>query len=297
LKLGPSLQRRIFAFPSTIPRAKPSSSLSETTTTTGAVQKYPFDLKICCLPGLADLAYFKDLITSSTFSLELYQDDLLSRCFTGNMMEEYLKLVSSEPNGLALPIAPPAAGAPPPGKKGGAPAAKGGAPLPVTELIVGPTQPSDKFLIQHLHDSLSKGKLIRPHGVAKFRLEQLLEKSNDLLTKFRRKRHGGSLPDDEHVIVKVSFVFYSVFFFCFNSSLCLTLLCSLFVFLSFSLSLSLSLFPSFSLSFFLSLFLSFSLSLSLSSVYLSICLTILGGYGVRITSRKTIQTREMGFTC
>ncbi len=194
MKLGQTLTRRVFAFPSTIPRVKVDGS--ET------VQKYPIDIKLCCLPGLGDLAYFKDLIASSNYSVELYQDDLFARAFTSSTIEEYLKLVANEPGGLGLPIEPPPAGAAPAGKKA-PPPAKGAPVGPVTELVLGTIQPSDKFLIQHLTEALNKSKLIRSHGCAKFRLEQLLEKSNDLLTKFRRKRNGGNmLPDDDHVIVK-----------------------------------------------------------------------------------------------
>lgn len=193
LRLGSSLVRNVLLFPSSTPE------------TSSNTLKHPIDTKVYLIPGLDDTPRFHDLLVSSTFTIEVHQDDLLERALNAQRLQEYSTLVSSEPGGLGLPVAPPsssaAPAAPAPGKK--APAAKA-APVVAEVAAFSPVATnatkSDLFLLEALHRELESSRQIRSHGVARFRLEQLLQQSSDLLAKFQRRRHA----EDEarHVTVQ-----------------------------------------------------------------------------------------------
>jgi hypothetical protein len=221
LQIGPSLYRPFLAFPSTLlppesssgkstPRDKKNQTMNSTLNSAAFnnqedQDKYPLKLKFLLLPGLYDLNYFHEILQSNTFNLQIHQEDLCSRCFfTGpdhntpkQVLEEYLKLVSEEPGGLGLPVGATAlaaaAAAAPAGKGKGAGSVAANKNAVVTEgpFIPVPTKilESDKLLIKTMHNTLSQSKMLRSHGSGRFRMEQLLSKSNDLLAKFKSKRN------------------------------------------------------------------------------------------------------------
>lgn len=176
---------------------------------------FDVDFKVCILPGLTDVSNYKDLISSSTYVLEIHKEDLWKRIFHERNVEEYnrLWLLENPASGDAI------------GAAAAAPAAKGKAPPPkkAAEPVemkapVGPATDSDRFMIQAIWKALNASRLIRPHGAARYRLEQLLASSNDLLVEFGRLRVGVQDGDD-NVVVKViitleSKLKYIVFMFC-----------------------------------------------------------------------------------
>jgi len=196
--MGAGVKRQILGFPHVEKRvfkeetdnyAEPSNEF----------EKFQVQLKICLLPGLIDIPRLKDSFTSSTLVLEVHHEDVCKRAFHTRNAEEYRTLAPTEPLVAAGKKAPPAKAAPPP-KKGAAPVVEAGpAKTVVTEMTAG-----DKFLLDCIHRALVASRQIRPHGTARYRLEQLLSSSNDLLTRFARKRQNGAhLAGDETVVVKV----------------------------------------------------------------------------------------------
>lgn len=195
LRMG-GLDRDVLVFPS-------NAAIDFLGTKSSPSVKHPISQSVVVLPGLGSIPRFHDALASSTFAVEVHQDDLLDRCFAGGHHAEYCKMVSGEPGGLALPVpavAPPQATAPAPTKKGAAATKAPVAAEPVA-FVPSPSSPtpSDLFIIRRLTEELHRSCLIRNHGAARFRLEQLLQQSNDLLTKFRRRRGESSAND--HVVV------------------------------------------------------------------------------------------------
>lgn len=209
----------------------PSDKSTSTRLSAGSTSdKYPVGTKLILLPGLYDISRFHDVIASSTFAVQLLQDDLLTRVLDNDRMKEYCALLSSEPGGVGLPFAPvsprtaaaattaaPAAG----GKKGAAAPATKATPAATTAAAAGadngvPFHPiptaatkSDHFLLDKLKLEMRHGKEIRSHGLASFRLERLLEQSRDLLTKFTLRRdtdHHAQQQQQQHVTVEEELV-------------------------------------------------------------------------------------------
>jgi hypothetical protein len=229
LRLSPTAYRPFFAVPSTvIPADQPplSDTLDSTfnkkgtlSSTFGATNfphqqdqdKYPLDLKFLILPGLYDLSYFHELLQSTTCALQIHQEDLLTRALNHTNVESYMKLLNEEPGGVGLPLSTLAAAAAAPAKGKGAgsmvAAAASGPFVPTLTKMMN----SDQFLITTIQNSLNMSKMLRCHGAGRFRMEQLLSKSNDLLAKFQMKRENAEL---NQVSVKVNFS-SSLFFNCF----------------------------------------------------------------------------------
>ena len=172
--------------------------------------KFQVNLKICLLPGLIDIPKLKDSLTSSTLVIELHRDDVFKRSFHPRNVEEYNEMMGPtkaaevvvDPNAAANKkgAKPAAAAAPPPKKGAPAPTDNALVKTEVTEIT-----DADKFLLGCIHRALAASRQIRPHGTIRYRLEQLLSSSNDLLARFARMRHGGAaIAGDENVVVKVS---------------------------------------------------------------------------------------------
>lgn len=203
--LGGGVKRQILAFPY-VEKRVPTEESEEYAEPVNEFEKFQVQLKVCLLPGLIDIPRLKDSFTSSTLVLEVHHEDVCKRAFHTRNAEEYRTLAPTEPAPEPEPVvaagkkAPPAKAAPPP-KKGAASVVEAGpAKTQVTEMTAG-----DKFLLDCIHRALVASRQIRPHGTARYRLEQLLSSSNDLLTRFARKRHGGAQQaGDETVVVKVS---------------------------------------------------------------------------------------------
>lgn len=163
-------------------------------------EKVDVGLQLCLLPGLvANLSQFKDLLTSSTFVLEVHKgSDVFARAFHPRNVAEYQQLVLDEKRKAEEENAVP-------DKKGGKkPPPKKGAPPPDDEDleagVYGPIKVGDQFLSSAIHRALKASRQLRPHGVIRFRLQNLLSSSNDMLVKFKRTRQGFD-EDDERVVV------------------------------------------------------------------------------------------------
>jgi hypothetical protein len=201
LQLGPDLYRNVLMFPSNVNTDLASSSEVLQVARFSSLVKHPIDQSVVLLPGLGNIARFHDAMASTTFILQLHQDDLLDRCFQSDHWSEYCKLLNNEPGGLALPVAAalPAASVADKGKKAPTKA------VAVAEVAAFAPNPiscthSDRFLIQRIQDEVCQSGSIRNHGSARFRLEQLLQQANDILTKFK-KRKGDSTTSANHVVI------------------------------------------------------------------------------------------------
>lgn len=200
--LGGGIKRQILGFPFVEKRVFTEENDTEPA---ADIEKFQVNMKICLLPGLIDIPKLKDSFTSSTLVLEVHREDVFKRAFHIRNVEEYREMVGG--NEAVKEVVPeptakkaPPAKAAPPAKKGAAPVVETGpAKTEVTEIT-----PADKFLLGCIRRALVASRQIRPHGTARYRLEQLLSSSNDLLTRFARRRQGGAaLVGDETVVVKV----------------------------------------------------------------------------------------------
>eukprot|EP01038_Epipyxis_sp_PR26KG_P013134 gene13134-17601_t len=152
--------------------------------------KFKITIKTCILPGLHDLLLFKDSLTSSTYQLELYQFDINNKIFNNDNNNNFQKLLLNLQTSLTS--SEPVSKTP---TKGKAPAVPGIKPDNIFTEIT----PLDTFLLSIIMDELHKSRLLLPHGSIRFRLEQLLSTSNDLLLKFAQKRNNSKHDD---IIVK-----------------------------------------------------------------------------------------------
>lgn len=198
--LGMGVKRQILGFPHV--EHEPPSDADDPLS---GAETMNLDLRVCLLPGLIDIPKLKDSFTSSTLVLEVHREDVFARAFHTRNVEEYATLAQAD---RPKQEAPPDANA---GKKGAkaAPAPKKGAPPPVETSATAKTETTemtagDRFLLSCIQRALSASRQIRPHGTVRYRLEQLLSSSNDLLARFARKRQGGQpLSGDDTVMVKV----------------------------------------------------------------------------------------------
>jgi hypothetical protein len=202
--LGGGVKRQILGFPYI--QQQPSTGEYDPAADGDRMQ---IGLKICLLPGLIDIPKLKDSFSSSTLVLELHREDVYKRAFHARNVEEYSAMTAAD---RAKNEPPPDANAGKKGAAGKAPppaAAKKGAPAAADPNVVVKTETTemteaDTFLLGCIQRALTASRQIRPHGTVRYRLEQLLSSSNDLLTRFARMRHGGA-PNagDETVVVKV----------------------------------------------------------------------------------------------
>lgn len=195
--LGGGIKRQILGFPYV--QANSSEDNSDPSSNS---DKFQLGLKICLLPGLIDIPKLKDAFTSSTLVLELHREDVYKRAFHPRNVEEYVQIMHTEKPPVETPVETKkgSKAAPPPAAKKGA-----AAPEPVGPVKVEVTAMTngDHFLLGCIQRALATARQIRPHGTVRYRLEQLLSSSNDLLTRFARKRQGGApSKGDDTVVVK-----------------------------------------------------------------------------------------------
>jgi hypothetical protein len=125
---------------------------------------------------MVDLGRFKECLTSATFVLQVHREDLHKRAFSLKNVDE-LK---------AIRAVLPATGA------GAAAAAKG-----VPQVLGG----SDLFIVQCIDRAIASASEVSPHGTARFRLEDLLSSSADLLAEFALRHAGKDHPDADTAVV------------------------------------------------------------------------------------------------
>jgi len=123
------------------------------------------DTRLCILPGLVDLPRFKEALTSSTYMLEIYHEDVHARAFHSGACEEY-HLAASKDAASPMVQAPGAMNA------------------------------ADKVLFRSIAHALTGSSHTQPHGQGPFRLEHLLGSSQDLLKEFAMKRRGKQKGDE-----------------------------------------------------------------------------------------------------
>lgn len=194
--MGAGVKRQILGFPYLEHRA-----VEDDSDPSAGLDKFQLGLKICLLPGLIDIPKLKDAFTSSTLVLELHREDVYKRAFHTRNVEEYMRMTHAEKPAVEAPVETKkgAKAAPPPAAK------KGAAPEPVglPKVEVTAMTDADRFLLGCIQRALGASRQIRPHGTVRYRLEQLLSSSNDLLTRFARMRHGGApTAGDDTVVVK-----------------------------------------------------------------------------------------------
>jgi hypothetical protein len=160
----------------------------------------PLHFRSCVLPGLGNRGLFRELLSSSTHLLEIHHDTaLFTRVMPEAALTEYNEKIQaslSAPSSAA-PVAPAGKG----GK--GAPAASAAVTTQSSAILPpGPIHDSDKYLISCLWVALENGGKILPHGAVRFRLEQLLSSSVDLLKEFEKTRGERPEIDDNTVVVR-----------------------------------------------------------------------------------------------
>ena len=209
--LGGGIKRQILGFPyvtyetpTTTTTTEEEKTTLNNTNTIEKTEKMNINMKICLLPGLINIPKLKDSLISSTLTLELHNENIFTRAFHQRNITEYLELLNQSQS-VEIPVEIP--------KKGSKPAAtalgkKDLIPVEnniIPKVIVTEMLETDKFLLNCIHRSLTVSRCIRPHGIIRYRLEQLLSSSNDLLNKFARMRNNGlPLPGDDTVIVQVN---------------------------------------------------------------------------------------------
>ena len=163
-----------------------------------------FDLLVCYLPGLHDLKHFKELITSTTYVVEIHHEDVHKRAFHQRNVDEFNRISS-----LAAVSRPPSSPAKGKAKGKGAPVASSGPPVaqvPVAATAFGPPTAGDLFLLEAIGRALHTSRSLRPHGAVRFKLEPLLSSSNDELAMFERKKNGRKEGDDIIVVKVISHI-------------------------------------------------------------------------------------------
>ena len=199
IKVNDTISRKIFARPSMPPAAPHTDVLStelgkssstdeldesaddlEASLTAVAAEArdvvlrdVPIDFRSCLVPGLGDRKLFKELLSNTTYSLEIHHEDLFNRVLSPKDLAAYNELVVA---GAGVAPASSAKGAPPASSSSS------------TTLPQGPIHESDLFLIACMWRALESGGKVLPHGLVKFRLEQLLSSAEDLLVEFARTR-------------------------------------------------------------------------------------------------------------
>jgi hypothetical protein len=143
-------------------------------------ERVDMNLRICLLPGLYDLARVKESFTSATFTLQIHREALHARAFNRQNIQEYRRLVKAED------------------------ASKGGGG---SSWIL----KSDNLLIDCIEQALATASQMQSHGCARFRLEQLLSSSEDLLKEFAHRRLGASSEEGrDDVVIKVITTFNGI---------------------------------------------------------------------------------------
>jgi hypothetical protein len=163
-----------------------------------------FCLSTCMLPGMKELSLCHQKLLTSTFNVQLHDEDVSKRVFHERNIGEYQRL-TKEAN-------PPATETAHAGGKGGkeskAPAAKKG--KDAAPDVGSPSTPpesitlTDKFLVSCIANALQASEKIYTHGTARFRLDPLLRSSEDLLLEFQRRRTGSGQSSTGDVVLKDS---------------------------------------------------------------------------------------------
>eukprot|EP01040_Poterioochromonas_malhamensis_P007088 gene7088-7654_t len=142
--------------------------------------KFPLGLNTVLLPGLYDLHHYHDLLKSTTFSVQVHQEDLIARAFSSANIEAYIVLGNEEPGGLGLPGSAPIPA--PTNKKGSASGAAVVAGSPFTPI---PVKALKSFMILDDDERLVVLEgLAKPNGGIHRFYTEYLPKLNDNTDKY-----------------------------------------------------------------------------------------------------------------
>lgn len=144
----------------------------------------PVRFASCIFPALGDEGVFRELLANSTFKLKIFNEDLISRLITPEILEAYNNMLpwnAEKYEGIGT-----AADAK---EKFSTPNAGQELLAPNHFLPEGhQIHKSDEYLIDRLWDALDAGGKILYHGSVSFRVEQVLSLAEDRLMEFARKR-------------------------------------------------------------------------------------------------------------
>ena len=184
LELG-SFTRTVFVRPLSIQKVVTND---ENDTTNASSSSSPqanlinIDTKFCFLPGLADLSKFRESLTSATFLLQIHRENLYERVFSIRNLEEWKNLGQQQP---VAAVAKPAGKVP---------------------VETGPITLTDLFLVNCIDIAMATASQVNSYGAARFRLEDLLSSSVDLLKEFAitHAQSSSHHPDDTTAMVATS---------------------------------------------------------------------------------------------
>lgn len=166
------------------------------------------DIKVCLFPGITSLDKFKELISTHTYAIEFHNEKLASRLFSRLVVYEYNKMLSPGKYSGKLDddkgqknteevktVSKDSSKDKKKGDKDGGSSSKkvdkGKQSKQAASQSLssqGPITPPDIYLISVITKGLQTSKVVNVHSAARFRLEQLLTNSADLLAKFALKR-------------------------------------------------------------------------------------------------------------
>ena len=189
LELG-SFTRTVFVRPLSIQKVvmnddDVNGNSSSSSSSSPQANLIDIDYKFCFLPGIADLAKFRESLTSATFLLQVHRENLHERAFSIRNVDEWKKL----------------------GQQQQQPAVGGAKPAPGKGPIeTGPTLATDVFLVDCIDTAMATASQVSSYGAARFRLEDLLSSSVDLLKEFAVAHAQSSHhhPDDTTAAVALA---------------------------------------------------------------------------------------------
>jgi hypothetical protein len=164
-----------------------------------------FCLSTCLLPGMQELSVCHQKLLSSTYYVQLHDEDLCKRAFHERNVAEYHRLMQEASPHEAGAAASAAGGKGAKDTKAAAPK-KGKEATPDVPPASTPPEAItviDKFLVTCITNALKASEKVYTYGSARFRLDPLLRSSEDLLLEFQR-RHKNEHDKNDTVVLKDS---------------------------------------------------------------------------------------------
>lgn len=194
-----------------------SSNINSTDNIKVPQVQVPIQYRSCILSGLKEKLKFQEKLTTSTYIIQIYTDELCDRIFTttniSNYNEKYMtKPVIPEPQVQKQPS--PRGNKKPAGKAGASPTAAAAAnnvnqSAIQTNSLVHPIsevyQEKDDVIWNWISTALSNSPKILSYGSMRLRLESILETSTDRLLEFQKTRSG---QDNSNLNIVVSVSYY-----------------------------------------------------------------------------------------
>lgn len=137
--------------------------------------RIPLNFQIILLPGIGNVANFREGLRSKTYTVEVHRENIFARAFSEGVVEDYhVALVGGEDV-----------------EEKRDPLAQG----------TGTMTEADEVLMKGFNDSLAQSSCVNQHGLARYRLERLLDTSVDILKDFAKKREEGDALGEQNVLV------------------------------------------------------------------------------------------------